>query len=291
MSNKRPVNVAEQNPSKAFPNSARNSKYQQMEAELQRAERLLNQAFKEAVDPAEIQPRGDLPQLADPEVSVVVPVFNQHDAVFSILEDLLHLPLNLEVVVVDDASTDGTVDRLMCLDTHPRIHVISLPVHLGKGAAVRTGYRQAAGEIVVIQDVDLDYDTSSIPALIQPIREGLAEVVYGSRFLEEDASASVWARWSQGVLNRLSNWTTGLTLTDVETCQKAFCRDILLGVPMEQARVGFETEITARLAQLQARFLEVPISCKSSEDQERERPRLRDLIAKLYCVFRYGWMS
>ena len=217
MSNKRPVNVAEQNPSKAFPNSARNSKYQQMEAELQRAERLLNQAFKEAVDPAEIQPRGDLPQLADPEVSVVVPVFNQHDAVFRILEDLLHLPLNLEVVVVDDASTDGTVDRLMCLDTHPRIHVISLPVHLGKGAAVRTGYRQAAGEIVVIQDVDLDYDISSIPALIQPIREGLAEVVYGSRFLEEDASASVWARWSQGALNRLSNWTTGLTLTDVET--------------------------------------------------------------------------
>ena len=291
MSNKRPVNVADHHPPIALPNSARSPKYQEMEADLQRAEGLLNQAFEEAVDPAEIQPRGELRELADPEVSVVLPVFNQHDAVFRILENLLHLPLNLEVVVVDDASTDGTADRLMAFDNHPRIQMISLPVHLGKGAAVRTGYRQAAGTIVVIQDVDLDYDTSAIPALIQPIREGRAEVVYGSRFLQEDSRASIWARWSREVLNRLSNWTTGLTLTDVETRQKAFCRDILLGVPMEQARVGFETEITARLAQLQARFMEVPISCKSSVEQEREQLRWRDWIAKLCCVFRYGWMS
>lgn len=264
---------------------------QEMEQRLGQAEDLLQEALGQASVQVPQSNRRPRREVKSPEVSIVVPVFNEQATIRRVIEGLLQLPLDAEVIVVDDASTDGTGEILRSLDSTPRLHVIPKPINQGKGSAVRTGFKQAVGSIVVVQDADLEYDPAAIPELVAPIREGRAEVVYGSRFLNDDHRDSLWHRWGNGGLTTLSNWTTGLKLTDMETCQKAFCSQILLGLPLEQPRFGFEPEITARLAQLQARFVEVPITYQPRSYREGKKIGLRDLISTLYCIFRYGWMS
>lgn len=263
----------------------------EVEQRLGQAEELLQEAFGEASVQAPKSNRRPRREVKSPEVSIVVPVYNEQATILRVIEGLRQLPLDAEIIVVDDASTDGTGEILRSLDSHPRLHVIPKPINQGKGAAVRTGFKQSVGSIVVVQDADLEYDPAAIPQLVAPIREGRAEVVYGSRFLNEEHSDSLWHRWGNGGLTTLSNWTTGLKLTDMETCQKAFCSQILLGLPLEQPRFGFEPEITARLAQLQARFVEVPIAYERRSYREGKKIGWRDLVSTLYCIFRYGWMS
>jgi glycosyltransferase involved in cell wall biosynthesis len=262
----------------------------EMEQRLGQAEGLLQEAMNDPPEPSDTSNRQSRREVKSPEVSIVVPVFNEESTVQRVVEGLLQLPLDAEVIVVDDASTDGTGEVLRSLGEQPGLHIISKPINQGKGAAVRTGFRQAVGSIVVVQDADLEYDPAAIPSLVAPIREGRAEVVYGSRFLNQDHGDSLWHRWGNGGLTTLSNWTTGLKLTDMETCQKAFCSQILLGLPLEQPRFGFEPEITARLAQLQARFVEVPIDYQARSYREGKKIGWQDLVSTLYCIFRYGWM-
>ena len=222
-------------------------------------------------------------------LSVVVPVYNEEATICEILARVRALPLPKEIIVVDDCSTDGTRDRLAALAPARDLRVVCKPRNEGKGAALRTGFAEATGDIVVVQDADLEYDPRDIPKLLKPILSGEADVVYGSRFLgDELQDRSFLHRFGNGLLTGASNWLTGLRLTDMETCYKAFRRDVLRGIQIQQNRFGFEPEITAKLARLGCRVLEAPITYDARGYTEGKKIGMKDAINALYCVVRYA---
>jgi glycosyltransferase involved in cell wall biosynthesis len=251
--------------------------------ELERLAELL--AVEDGYEPAERE--FSLPQGF--KLSIVIPVYNEEATIERVLAEVLALPIPKEVIVVDDASTDRTRDILRQYEPAQGLHVIHKPQNEGKGAALRTGLRCATGEVVVIQDADLEYDPRDILELVHPLIAGQADVVYGSRFLTGRRPQTSWLhRLGNGFLTRLSNWTTGLDLTDMETCYKAFRRDVLASFEIKQPRFGFEPEVTARIARRGYRVYEVPVRYRPRSYAEGKKIGLRDLFSTLYCIVRYA---
>ncbi len=224
-------------------------------------------------------------------LSIVIPVFNERATIKSLLARVHALPFRHEMIIVDDCSTDGTAEVLTPLAAIPEVHLVRQPHNAGKGARIRAGFAQARGDIVIVQDADLEYDPRDIPSLLQPIFEDRADVVYGSRFLRpENHCGSSWVHQvGNRLLTKASNFTTGLRLTDMETCYKAFRRDLLQELPLSQDRFGFEPEVTAKIARRGARVVELPITYAARDWNCGKKIGFRDGLNALYCILRYAW--
>ena len=221
-------------------------------------------------------------------LSVVIPVYNEKATLYKLLSRVAQLPVRRQVILVDDCSTDGTRELLRQIETAEDVVVIYHLENLGKGAALRTGFQAAKGDVVVIQDADLEYHPEDIPALLGPLVRDEADVVYGSRFIDGHQDPSLVHRFGNWLLTTLSNLFTGLKLTDMETCYKAFRRDWLRRVSLQQDRFGFEPEVTAKLARRGCRIAEVPVSYDARSYEDGKKIGVRDLFNALYCIVRYG---
>jgi len=222
-------------------------------------------------------------------LSVVVPVFNEKDTIVEVIKRIRAIDIDKEIILVDDCSTDGTRDILMTLqaaDTRVYFH----DKNMGKGAALRTGFQQAKGDILLIQDADLEYDPVEYPKLIKPILDGKADVVFGSRFAGGDAHRVLffWHMIGNKFLTLLSNMFTNLNLTDMETGYKVFKRDVYEKISIEENRFGFEPEITAKVAKLGARIYEVGISYSGRSYTEGKKIGWRDGVSALRCIVKYN---
>jgi len=219
-----------------------------------------------------------------PRISVVIPVYNERSTVREVLDAVLAQSYDLEIVVVDDASTDGSRDILTAIED-PRIRVLLHDRNRGKGAALRTGFEAVRGDIVVVQDADLEYDPAEYPNLLAPIEAGRADVVYGSRFLSgAHRVLFFWHYMGNKFLTLYSNMLTNLNLTDMETCYKVFRREVLDSIRLRSNRFGFEPEITAKVARGRWRIYEVPISYHGRDYKEGKKITWRDGIAAILWI-------
>ncbi len=225
------------------------------------------------------------------KLTIIIPCYNERATIEDILERVRACPYEpKEIIVVDDCSTDGTRDLLRARMGN-RERIVYHDVNQGKGAAIRTGVQHATGDIITIQDADLEYDPDEIPKLIAPIVNGRADVVYGSRFVGGDAHRVLyfWHRIGNGLLTLASNMLTDLNLTDMETCYKAFRAPIVKGIRIEESRFGFEPEITAKIAKMKGvRIFEVGISYYGRTYAEGKKIGMRDGFRALYCVVKYS---
>jgi len=231
-------------------------------------------------------------------LSVVIPVYNEFQTLPVLLDKVRSVPLRKEIVLVDDMSRDGTRELLKEIakegDSDPmnRIVVTYHEKNKGKGAAVKTGFSLASGDAVIIQDADLEYDPTEIPRLLQPIIEGRADVVFGSRFLGDQPHRVLyfWHYVGNKVLTMLSNAFTNLNLTDMETCYKLFKRSVIQEVApkLRQNRFGIEPEITARVARLKCRIFEMSISYDGRTYEQGKKIGVKDGFQALWCIVRYG---
>jgi glycosyltransferase involved in cell wall biosynthesis len=235
-------------------------------------------------------------------VSVVVPVYNEKDTIEEILRRIRAVPINKEIIVVDDFSTDGTRELIAQLDKRDGdLKVVYHVRNQGKGAALRSGFQQATGQIVLVQDADLEYDPEQYPELIQPILDDLADVVYGSRFIGETHRVLYyWHSLANKFLTLLSNMFTNLNLTDMEVCYKVFRREVIQGITLKSDRFGFEPEVTAKVARFTltaqdgrpprlCRIYEVPVSYHGRTYREGKKIGLKDGFQALYCIIRYAF--
>lgn len=222
-------------------------------------------------------------------VSVIMPCFNEERTIEAIVRRVLAVPLEKEIVIVDDGSTDGTARCLRELAAWPGVRVLTHPVNRGKGAALRSGIAAATGEVVVIQDADMEYDPSEFTRLIAPIADGRADVVYGSRFVGSECHRVLyfWHALGNRVLTLVSNALTNVNLTDMETCYKAFRREVIQSIRLEEDRFGFEPEVTAKVARLGCRIFEVGISYSGRTYAEGKKIGWADGVRALYCIIKY----
>ena len=225
------------------------------------------------------------------KVSVVIPCFNERDTIEQLVNSVRNSPIqNIEIIVVDDGSTDGTIDVLKEKVAGLAAQIIYQPANRGKGAALRTGFAAATGDIILVQDADLEYSPSDYPALLQPIFSGSADVVFGSRFLggRPHRVLYFWHMVGNRFLTLLSNMFTNLNLTDLESCYKAFRAPLLKNLDLREKGFGFEPEITAKLAKTRCRIYEVGISYAGRTYAEGKKIGWRDGVWALYCIVRYA---
>jgi len=223
-------------------------------------------------------------------LSVIVPCFNEISTLEEVIENILKSPINpKEIIIVDDLSTDGSREYLKMIK-NSKIKTIFHKKNLGKGAALASGINLARGEIVIIQDADLEYDPSEYPIVLGPILSGKADVVYGSRFQGGQPHRVVyfWHRIGNGLLTIFSNLFTDLNLTDMETCYKAFRTEIIKKIKIEEKRFGFEPEITAKISKLNCRIYEVGISYYGRTYREGKKIGWKDGIRAIYCILKYN---
>lgn len=227
------------------------------------------------------------------KLSIVIPCYNEKNTIKTILEAVQNSPYeNKEIIIVDDCSKDGTRDVLKNdIEVSGIAKVIYHEVNQGKGAALRTGIAGATGDVVIIQDADMEYDPNEYPKLVEPIIKGKADVVFGSRFAGGDAHRVVyyWHRMGNGLLTTLSNMFTNLNLTDMETCYKVFKREIIQSIQIEENRFGFEPEITAKIAKIpEIRIYEVGISYYGRTYAEGKKIGWKDGFRAMYCILKYN---
>ena len=227
-----------------------------------------------------------------PRLSLVMPAFNEEGTIIAALERCLVQPFVLEVIVVDDGSTDKTVALLETIDDS-RVRVIQHSHNQGKGAAIRTGITAAAGEYIGIQDADLEYDPADLARLLVPLDQGLADVVYGSRFMSNDYHRVLYYWHSVGnrLLTTASNMLTNINLTDMETCYKVFRRELIQSIPLQEDRFGFEPEITVKLAKRNVRIYEVGISYAGRTYAEGKKIGWKDGVSAIRCLVKYKLQS
>ena len=226
------------------------------------------------------------------KLSVVVPVYNEKDTILEILRRVRSVDLPKEIIVVDDGSTDGSADILRGLASPGDLKIILQPRNRGKGAALRAGFEVVSGDIVVIQDADLEYDPAEYPVLIQPIIDGKADVVFGSRFLSGPHRVLFfWHYLGNRFLTLLSNILTNLNLTDMEVGYKVFRADLLKKIRLRENRFGFEPEFTAKVSRIRSRIFEVPISYSGRDYAEGKKIGWKDGIAAIYFILKYRFID
>jgi len=222
-------------------------------------------------------------------LSVIMPVFNEETTIRDIINAVSEAPYKKEIIIIDDGSTDKTRD-ILNNSNHPDLKVILQDKNYGKGKAIQTGIIQATGDIVLIQDADMEYDPSEYHVLLQPILAGRADVVYGSRFKGLGAHRVLyfWHYMGNKFLTLLSNIFTDLNLTDMECCYKVFKKEALKGITIEENRFGFEPEITAKIAKKNLRIYEVPISYYGRTYAEGKKINWKDGFRAIYCILKYN---
>lgn len=221
-------------------------------------------------------------------LSVIIPCYNEKDNILDLVKKVKESPIdNKEIIIVDDCSNDGTREILE-KDIKPLVNkIIYHSENTGKGGALNTGFKAASGDVVIIQDADLEYDPNEYPKVVNPIFNNEADVVYGSRFLYQKRKGYLTNRLANWFLTFLSNLFTGLNITDMETCYKCFKREIIQSIDIQEKRFGFEPEITAKIAKLKIRVKEVPISYYPRTNEEGKKIGFKDGLRAIYCIFKY----
>lgn len=232
------------------------------------------------------------------KISIIIPVFNEENTLIELLNNVKKAPLlenmEREIIIVDDCSTDGTKEILQTLEKNDKLKIIYHSINKGKGAALRTGFKNVSGEIIIIQDADLEYDPNEYPNLLRPIADGKADVVYGSRFMGGNPHRVLyfWHTVANKFLTLCSNAFSDLNLTDMETGYKVFKKEILEGLTIEEDRFGFEPEITAKLGEKVRnegiRIYEVGISYYGRTYEEGKKVGAKDAVRALWCIFKYN---
>lgn len=226
------------------------------------------------------------------KLSVVIPVYNEIGTIDEIIRRVRETPFDKEIVIVDDCSTDGTREHLSVLEPAPDLRLICHEGNKGKGAAVRTGFAHVTGDIVIIQDADLEYDPAEYEKLVKPIADGCADVVYGSRFLDRSGPVHhFWHYLANRFLTVFSNMMTNLHLTDMETCYKVFHRDIADRITIKSDRFGMEPELTARIARMHVRLYELPITYHFRSFSEGKKIGWRDGISAIFTILRFRFFD
>jgi glycosyltransferase involved in cell wall biosynthesis len=235
---------------------------------------------------------GALPKIGHAmKLSVVMPVYNERATLREVALKVFAVPLEIELIAVDDGSRDGSREILAALQAeYPQIRVVLQPHNMGKGAAVRRGIQEATGDFVIIQDADLEYDPAQYPLMIEPLIQGKADVVYGSRFLGGAPHRVLyfWHAVGNRLLTLLSNCLTNINLSDMETCYKVFRREVIQAIPIEENRFGFEPEITVKVARRNLRIYEVGISYWGRTYEEGKKIGWKDGARALYCLLKYS---
>ena len=223
-------------------------------------------------------------------LSIIIPCYNEAKTIISLIDAVKKSPVkNREIIIVDDGSKDGTSDILGRLND-PEVRIIFHSKNKGKGAALRTGFSEAKGDICIVQDADLEYDPQEFPLVIQPILDGKADVVFGSRFQSGRPHRVVyfWHRIGNGLLTLMSNFFTDLNLSDMETCYKAFRREVIQSVNIKENRFGFEPEVTAKISKMDIRIYEVGISYYGRTYDEGKKIGWKDGVRAVYCILKYN---
>ena len=226
-------------------------------------------------------------------ISIIIPAYNERNTIEPIISKILSLNLDSEIIVVDDHSTDGTIEKIEEIRaSNPNIKIIRHDKNLGKGAAIKNGFAAAGGDVAIIQDADLEYDPNDIPKVIQPILDGYADVVYGSRFAGHPRRALFyWHSLGNKFLTFLSNVFTNLNLTDMETCYKAFKKIVYKNIKLESKGFAIEPEITCKIARMRQRIYEVPISYRGRSYFEGKKINWKDGLVAIFAIIKHSFFS
>lgn len=226
------------------------------------------------------------------QISLVIPCFNEENTLEACVNRVLEVPdINFEIIIVDDASTDGSLNIARRLEKiHPQIHVLSHRKNQGKGAALRTGFKEVHGDFVAVQDADLEYDPMELKKLVAPLADGYADVVLGSRFLSTEPRRVLyfWHAMGNKFLTFVSNMLTDLNLTDMETCYKVFKKEVIQNITIRESRFGVEPELVAKIARMRLRIYEMGISYKGRTYEEGKKIGIKDGFWAIFCIFRYN---